>query len=496
MGGCTQRVRRWGIGSAPGRRAGGAVVALIAVASATTPSRALEDAAGAERESEGTTDASTDTSAPVSAPVRPREEPEASDAAPMGDSGMRKFTLENGLDVVVAVDRLRPRVGIALQVDAGFEDDPPEYEGLAHVTEHAMFEGAAHSRSGDYWHSLRRLGATYVQAMTGERRTVYLSEVPRDSLAQALWIEAERAALALEHLDADGVRRAVESVIDEAKHRSRDTFGVAVQAIYGPGHSLARRGSFEVEHIDLDEVRWFVQQHYDPSNATLALVGDLEIDATERLVRDIFSRWAARPGLGAKAHRARRDTTDRLTENTVLHEHARLWRQRLSIVWPVADASMHMTLELQAIATALRTAVRDRGLDHAGVRAHDLGPGRPRVFSIMLWLPTTHGFELASGALQTVLERVCATDRPPQVTTELASAIALNRQHAILTWDLYAHRAAALAGRPEEASYASLRAQLQAHAALTPEGVAATCRRLLVDGRRVEVWTGWDEHGL
>src|SRR5690606_4409375 len=81
----------------------------------------------------------------VGDPSAPRAtEDEAAITAATAPTELRHYTLDNGLDVVLEVDRRQPLVAVVMTYDVGLRDGPPARRQLAHVVEHLMFEGSRH----------------------------------------------------------------------------------------------------------------------------------------------------------------------------------------------------------------------------------------------------------------------------------------------------------------------------------------------------------------
>ncbi|EDL48750.1 pitrilysin family protein [Erythrobacter sp. SD-21] len=102
-----------------------------------------------------------------------------------------KFTLDNGLDVIVHEDRKAPIVGVAVWYNVGSKDEPEGKTGFAHLFEHLMFNGSENAPN-DYFQYLQEMGATDYNGTTNFDRTNYFQTVPRPALERALWLESDR----------------------------------------------------------------------------------------------------------------------------------------------------------------------------------------------------------------------------------------------------------------------------------------------------------------
>src|SRR5262245_63835715 len=96
-------------------------------------------------------------------------------------------------------DAALPQVAIVSSMRAGFRDDPPGYEGLAHFVEHLTFRGAPGFAS--VFELYAEAGATGVNATTSSDTTDYYALLPAAQLERGLWLEARRLALGLDLID-------------------------------------------------------------------------------------------------------------------------------------------------------------------------------------------------------------------------------------------------------------------------------------------------------
>ena len=107
------------------------------------------------------------------------------------DIPFEKFTLDNGLDVIVHTDRKAPIVAVAVWYNVGSKDEPEGKSGFAHLFEHLMFNGSENAPQ-DYFQYLQEMGATDYNGTTNFDRTNYFQTVPRPALERALWLESDR----------------------------------------------------------------------------------------------------------------------------------------------------------------------------------------------------------------------------------------------------------------------------------------------------------------
>jgi zinc protease len=107
------------------------------------------------------------------------------------DIEYEKFTLDNGLTVVVHEDRKAPIVAVSIWYHVGSKNEPQGKTGFAHLFEHLMFNGSE-NYDGEYFEPFEQVGATGMNGTTWFDRTNYFQTVPTPALDMALWMESDR----------------------------------------------------------------------------------------------------------------------------------------------------------------------------------------------------------------------------------------------------------------------------------------------------------------
>src|SRR5262245_33830051 len=107
------------------------------------------------------------------------------------DIPFEKFTLKNGLTVIVHEDRKAPIVALNLWYHVGSKNEKRGRTGFTHLLEHLMFNGSEHFNQ-DYFKVLEKLGATNLNGTTNQDRTNYFQNVPTPALDTVLWMESDR----------------------------------------------------------------------------------------------------------------------------------------------------------------------------------------------------------------------------------------------------------------------------------------------------------------
>lgn len=239
-----------------------------------------------------------------------------------------RYTLGNGLQVVLAPDRRVPKVVMNLRYRVGSMNEPAGRSGFAHLFEHLMFSGTkawpgvfdAHSAMGNT-----------INAWTQEDATVYYVEGLSSGLPTILAIEADRMANLGDNVDQRKLDLQRSVVKNEMRQNILDAAGAAGwtafwSALFPKSHPYSRAVIGSIADLDaasLDDVRGFFHTYYVPNNAILALVGDFDVEDAKALVADTFGRVpraadVPRPHVDAVVPtRVRLDVTDRVAAPSV-----------------------------------------------------------------------------------------------------------------------------------------------------------------------------------
>src|SRR3954470_1135301 len=105
---------------------------------------------------------------------------------------VQKFTLPNGLEVILSENHKLPLVSVNVWYHVGPVNEGPGQTGFAHLFEHMMFQGSKHLPSDQHFKTLEGAGATDVNGTTSFDRTNYFETLPSNQLELALWIESDR----------------------------------------------------------------------------------------------------------------------------------------------------------------------------------------------------------------------------------------------------------------------------------------------------------------
>jgi zinc protease len=207
-----------------------------------------------------------------------------------------KYTLPNGLDVILSEDHRLPMVSVNLWYHVGPANERPGLTGFAHLFEHMMFEGSKNVGPKSHFKYLESAGASTINGTTDFDRTNYFETVPSNQLELALWLESDRMGFLLGTLDQEKLANQRDVVRNERRQSFENTpYGLVEEGLY---HELFPKehpyyasviGSHEdIEAVRLKDVRDFFKQYYSPNNCSVAIVGDFNKADAKELVQKYF----------------------------------------------------------------------------------------------------------------------------------------------------------------------------------------------------------------
>ena len=213
----------------------------------------------------------------------------------------KKYTLENGLRLIVHRDTSTPMAAVNVMYDVGSRDEDPKRTGFAHLFEHLMFGGSVNIPNFD--EPLQRVGGQN-NAFTSSDLTNYYENLPAENLDTALWLESDRMlSLAFTPKSLE-VQRNV--VVEEFRQRYlNQPYGdvmlhlrpLAYQQHPYQWPTIGKEIS-HIEEATLEDVKGFFKKHYHPGNAVLAISGNLDPDEVRDRVEHWFGDIPAQPDPG------------------------------------------------------------------------------------------------------------------------------------------------------------------------------------------------------
>ena len=211
-----------------------------------------------------------------------------------------RFTLPNGLTVLVHEDRKAPIVAVNLWYHVGAKDEPRGKTGFAHLFEHLMFNGSE-NHNDEFFRPLEPAGATKMNGTTWYDRTNYFQNVPTSALDVVLWMESDRMGHLLGAIDQATLDEQRGVVQNEKRQGENEPYGktwiTIAENTFPKGHpySWSVIGSMEdLDAASLDDVKEWFRTYYGPSNATIVLAGDIDVPTAREKVQRYFGDIPAR----------------------------------------------------------------------------------------------------------------------------------------------------------------------------------------------------------
>jgi zinc protease len=214
-----------------------------------------------------------------------------------------RFTLPNGLRVVLTPDSSAPVIGVAVVYDVGIRSEPEGRTGFAHLFEHLMFQGSANLEKLAHFRHVQGSGGTF-NGSTHLDYTDYFETLPANALERALFLEADR--MRGPRLTEENLRNQVDVVKEEIRvnvlNRPYGGFPwLKLPPVMFDTYPNAHDGygSFEdLEAATVDDAAEFFRQYYAAGNAVLAVSGDFAVETATKLIEDHFGDVPTRPAPG------------------------------------------------------------------------------------------------------------------------------------------------------------------------------------------------------
>jgi zinc protease len=251
-----------------------------------------------------------------------------------------KYTLPNGLQVILHVDRKLPMVHVNNWYHVGSKNERVGRTGFAHLFEHMMFEGSKDANS-KYFGFIEKAGANLfaggVNGTTNEDRTNYFESVPSASLDYVLWLESDRLATLTDVLTKEKLDNERDIVKNERRQGLENqpygrAFMLITENVYPSGHPYAHTviGSHEdLTAASVDDVKEFFHAYYTPNNLSLAITGDFDVAEAKRLIQKYYVPIPPGPALDRPKH-----WVPSLNGEKVIEVKDHVQQERTYFAWP------------------------------------------------------------------------------------------------------------------------------------------------------------------
>ena len=203
-----------------------------------------------------------------------------------------KYTLPNGLKVILHEDHSAPVVAVTALYHVGSKNEDTARTGFAHFFEHLLFEGSENIKRGEFDKYVTNAGGV-LNANTTQDRTFYYELLPSNQLDLGLWLESERMMHA--KIEQIGVNTQREVVKEEKRMRMDNRpYGsflteMLKRAFKVHPYRWAPIGS--MEHLNaakLEEFIQFYKTYYVPNNCVLSIAGDFNKEELKKKIESYF----------------------------------------------------------------------------------------------------------------------------------------------------------------------------------------------------------------
>lgn len=220
-------------------------------------------------------------------------------ASPAKAADTFEHRLKNGLKIVVKEDHRAPTAVHMVWYQVGSMDEFNGTTGVAHALEHMMFKGTPKVGPGEFNRRVAAAGGRD-NAFTSHDYTAYFQQVPANRLEEMIALEADR----MRHLTLDPKEFAkeIQVIMEERRMRTDDQPGallyeqlnaVAFQA--HPYRVPVIGWMDDLEHMTAADLRTWYDRWYEPNNATMVVVGDVDHRAVFKLAEKYYGSLQARP---------------------------------------------------------------------------------------------------------------------------------------------------------------------------------------------------------
>jgi len=204
-----------------------------------------------------------------------------------------KYTLPNGLKVILHEDHSAPVVAVTALYHVGSKNEDTARTGFAHFFEHLLFEGSENIKRGEFDKYVTNAGGQ-LNANTSQDRTFYYELLPSNQLDLGLWLESERMMHA--KIEQIGVNTQREVVKEEKRMRMDNR-------PYGSFLNEMLKRAFKVhpykwspigsmDHLNaakLEEFIQFYKTYYVPNNCVLSIAGDFDKASVKKKIEAYFA---------------------------------------------------------------------------------------------------------------------------------------------------------------------------------------------------------------
>jgi zinc protease len=270
--------------------------------------------------------------------------PKPAEAGKVPEIAFEKYTLSNGLNVILHVDRKLPIVHVNQWYHVGSKNEKEGRTGFAHLFEHMMFQGSKNA-TGEYFVYAEKAGANLreggVNGTTNFDRTNYFATVPSGNLENLLWLESDRLSTLLDVTDEKKLDNQRDVVKNERRQGLENQpygrwFKLVYENVYPAGHPYSWHpiGSQEdLSAASLEDVKEFFRRYYAPNNLSLVIAGDFDPAEAKRLVEKYFGTIPA----GSVLLDRPQQFIPNVPGEKIVEALDRVPQERVYMAWPVPE---------------------------------------------------------------------------------------------------------------------------------------------------------------
>jgi len=268
-----------------------------------------------------------------------------------------KFTLDNGLEVILHIDRSDPVVAVALTTHVGSARELEGRTGFAHLFEHLLFLESENLGKGGLDKMSARIGGSGANGSTSRDRTNYFQTVPKDALEKMIWAEAEKLGFFINTVTEEVLAKE-KQVVKNEKRQAVDnrpyghTQYVIGKHMYPEDHpyNWTVIGSLEdLQNATLQDVKDFYNRWYTPNNSTLTITGDFDSEKAMEWVHTYFDEIKR----GEDVPPLKKRPATLTATKKLYYEDNFATQPQLTMVWPTVPEYDKDSYALQVLASYL-----------------------------------------------------------------------------------------------------------------------------------------------
>jgi zinc protease len=227
----------------------------------------------------------------------------AAKAAPLALK-YEKFTLPNGLKVIIHEDHSDPIVAVSTVVHVGSNREKPGKTGFAHFFEHMSFNHSENTPRGANRKLIPEWGGNR-NGGTWSDGTVYYEVIPKDAFEKIMWIDSDRLGFMINTVTKEALAKEIQVVKNEKRQNYDNVpYGSTSEVILAnlypeqhPYHWTVIGSLPDLQAASLEDVKAFYDRYYGAANATLVIAGDVDAKKTKERVQYWFGEIRRGPAV-------------------------------------------------------------------------------------------------------------------------------------------------------------------------------------------------------